>query len=236
MCTSKELAMTTEAFENNSGCESSSHEQHLCYIISQGFHLTDETEYQSLIKYPKFKCQKCNRLAASEINLCKPAKLSLEQEADNEKLTRRFMRFKSVYELLDAAMMREVKAQELYTKMALMVENPWMSKALEGFAHEERQHRRKLEAIRAGKITLEENEIIDLGIDDKIEDIKPHSNMNYLELLAYAIKKEDSSHRFYKSLASKFSEPELKDIFLKLAQEEANHKRQLEIEYDSIKP
>jgi rubrerythrin len=33
-------------------------------------------------------------------------------------------------------------------------------------------------------------------------------------------------------LASIFSEPELKDIFLKLAQEEANHKRRFEIEYD----
>ena len=168
MCTSKELTMAKKPFENSSGCESSSHEQHLCYIISQGFHLTDEGEYQALIKNPKFKCQKCNRLAAREINLCKPIKLSLEREADNEKLTRRFLRFKSVYELLDAAIMREIKAQELYAKTALMVENPWMRKALEGFAHEERQHQRKLEAIRAGKITLEANEINDLSIDDTI--------------------------------------------------------------------
>ena len=146
------------------------------------------------------------------------------------------MRFESVHELLDAAIMREIKAQELYTKMAFMVENPWMSKVLEGFAHEEHQHRCKLEAIKEGKIALEQDELNDLCIDDTIEDVKPHKNMNYLELLAYAITKEDSSHRFYASMASKFSEPELKDIFLKLAQEEANHRRQLEIEYNSIKP
>ncbi len=228
--------MTKEAFKDSSGCGSSSHEQHLCYIISQGFHLNDEAEYQVLIKNPKFKCQKCNRLAASKINLCKPEKLSPVQEADSEGLCEKFMRFKSVYEVLDAAIMREIKAQELYTKMSFMVENPWMIKALEGFAGEEHQHRRKLEAVRAGKITLDENEINDLGIDETIEEIEPHANMDYLELLAYAIKKEDSSNRFYKSLASKFSDPELKDIFLKLAQEEANHRRQLEIEYDSIKP
>jgi rubrerythrin len=33
-------------------------------------------------------------------------------------------------------------------------------------------------------------------------------------------------------MASIFSEPELKDIFLKLAKEEANHRQRLEIEYD----
>jgi len=58
--------------------------------------------------------------------------------------------------------------------------------------------------------------------------------MNYPELLVYAIKKENSSHRLYATMASIFSEPELKDIFLKLALEEANHKRRLEIEHDSV--
>ena len=59
--------------------------------------------------------------------------------------------------------------------------------------------------------------------------------MNYLELLAYAIKKEDSSYRYYTSMASIFSEPELKDIFLKLAKEEANHRQKLETEYYLMK-
>ena len=227
--------MTKGTFKNNLECESSSHTRHLCYIISQGFHLTDDAEYQALIKDPHFKCQKCGRLAANEINLCKPARISLEQGDDCKKFIKGFMRFESVCEILDAAIMREIKAQELYTKMAFMVQNPWMRKTLEGFAQQERQHRCKLEAIKEGKITLEQDEINDLGIHDTIEDIKPDSNMNYLELIAFAIKKEDNSYRFYKSIASKCSEPELKDIFLKLAQEEANHRRQLEIEYDSIK-
>lgn len=228
--------MNEKAFKDDSGCGSSSHEQHLCYIISQGFHLTDEVEYQALIKDPLFKCQKCGRLAASQINLCKPEKLSANPGVDPEGLCERFMKFQSVNELLDAAIMREIQAQELYTKMAFMVKNPWMTNVLEGFAQEERQHRRKLEAVRAGKITLEQNEIADVSFEDEIEDIAPHEKMNYLELLAYAINKENKSYLFYTSLASKLSEPELKDIFLKLAQEEANHRHQLEIEYDSMKP
>jgi rubrerythrin len=138
----------------------------------------------------------------------------------------------SVDEVLDFAIAGEIQAQELYLKMSLMVENPWMCRTLEGFAQEELQHRIKLEAVKAGKITLDREKVGDLGIDDTLEDVKPHASMDYPELLVYAIKKENSSHRLYAGLASIFSEPELKDIFLKLAQEEANHKRRFEIEYD----
>jgi rubrerythrin len=227
--------MAEEVYKNNSECESSSHEQHLCYIIAQGFHLTDEAEYQALIKNPQFKCQKCGRLAASRINLCKPEKFSPGQGGDSGRLCERFMRFRSVNEILDAAIMREIQAQELYTKMAFMVKNPWMSKVLEDFAQQERQHCRKLEAVRAGKIKLEQKEISDISLEGEVEDVKPHENMNYLELLAYAIKKEDNSYKFYTLMASKFSDSELKDVFLKLAQEEASHRQQLEVEYNSTK-
>ncbi len=224
--------MTEDTFSSNSGCESSSHELHLCYMVSQGFNLSDETEYQALVKDPQFKCQKCGRLAKSGINLCKPAKLSLNRTDTCEELKSRIMKFKSVDELLDTAIIREIQAQELYIKMAFMVKNPWMCKVIEGFAKEEQQHRIKLEAVKRGKVGLEQKEVANLGIVDELEDIKPHANMDYLELLAYAIKKENSSYRYYTSMASIFSKSELKDIFLKLAQEEANHRRQLEIEYD----
>ena len=143
-------------------------------------------------------------------------------------------KFRSVDEVLDFAIAGEIQAQELYLKMAFMVENPWMSRTLEGFAQEELQHRVKLEAVKAGKITLDREEVGDLGIDDTLEDVKSHTSMDYPELLVYAIKKENSSHRLYATMASIFSEPELKDIFLKLALEEANHKRRFEIEYDSV--
>lgn len=224
--------MTEEAPGNNSGCESFSHEQHLCYMVSQGFHLTDEAEYQALVKDPEFKCQNCGRLAKSKISLCKPVRLSPDREACSEGLRARMMKSRSVGELLDVAIIRETEAQELYIKMASMVENPWMDRVLKGFAREEQLHRAKLEAVKAGEIVLELEEIGELGIEDRPENIVPYASMSYPELLAYAIKKEEGSHRLYESMASLFSEPGLKDTFLKLAQEEANHRRRLEIEYD----
>jgi hypothetical protein len=67
--------MAKESVSGKSGCKSPSHGRHLCYIVSQGFHLSDPQEYQSLVKEPEFKCRHCGRVAKSENNLCKPTEL-----------------------------------------------------------------------------------------------------------------------------------------------------------------
>jgi rubrerythrin len=143
-------------------------------------------------------------------------------------------KLRSVDEVLDFAIAGEAKAHELYIRMAAMVENQWMCGVLKGFAEKELQHQAKLKAVKAGKIGLEREEVGDLGIADTLEDVKPHASMDYRELLVFAIKKENVSHRLYATMASIFSEPELKDLFRKLSEEEAEHKRRFEIEYDSM--
>lgn len=59
--------------QHNPECKSESHSEHLCYIISQGFHLSDADKYNELVKDTKFKCEQCGRLAKSSNNLCMPA-------------------------------------------------------------------------------------------------------------------------------------------------------------------
>ena len=61
--------------ENNSECESSDHSEHLCYIISQGFHLDKRDEYADMVKDAQFVCEHCGRIANSGKYLCKPMKL-----------------------------------------------------------------------------------------------------------------------------------------------------------------
>jgi hypothetical protein len=56
-------------------CHSDAHTKHLCYIVSQGFHLSDEAEYKMMVKEPQFKCKQCGRVAKSDNNLCKPINL-----------------------------------------------------------------------------------------------------------------------------------------------------------------
>ena len=88
--------------------------------------------------------------------------------------------------------------------------------------------------VKAGKIALERDQVGDLGISDTLEDIKPKAGMNYRELLVFAIKKENTAHKLYARLAVIFSEPELSGLFRKLAEEEADHKRRFEVQYESL--
>ena len=60
---------------SNPECKSESHSNHLCYFVSQGFHLTNDKEYNTMVQDPQFKCQHCGRVAKKAENLCKPVKL-----------------------------------------------------------------------------------------------------------------------------------------------------------------
>jgi len=137
-------------------------------------------------------------------------------------------------DVLDFAIAGESKAAELYMKMAATAENPWMRKTLESFAQEELQHHKKLKAVRAGSIALECEGVGDLGLAEKLDDVEPNPDMDYPELLVFAIKKENTSHGLYKRLASIFTEPELQGTFLALAEQETEHKRRFELEYESL--
>jgi hypothetical protein len=62
---------TIMAMQNNNGPP----DEHLCYIVSQGFHLTDEQSYFALVTDPKFRCSHCGKRATHNSNLCVPMEL-----------------------------------------------------------------------------------------------------------------------------------------------------------------
>jgi hypothetical protein len=66
---------TAETQVNNTDCRTGVHTDHLCYMISQGFHLSDEKEYKTLVDDPQFRCNHCGRTAKSGANLCVPVQL-----------------------------------------------------------------------------------------------------------------------------------------------------------------
>ena len=51
------------------------HDKHLCYLNNLGFQISNPGDYKELVRDGKFVCKICGRVAAKEINLCKPAKL-----------------------------------------------------------------------------------------------------------------------------------------------------------------
>lgn len=49
--------------------------ERVCYIISQGMHLTDPQAYRVLIEAPRFRCRHCGYAAHCDENLCVPIEL-----------------------------------------------------------------------------------------------------------------------------------------------------------------
>jgi len=141
-------------------------------------------------------------------------------------------KFSSIDEVLDVAIDREIEARDFYMKLADMVENPEMVKVLSDLALEELEHKAKLEAVKAGEISIGEGAVGNLGITCHVKDVEPYAKMSYVDLLVVGMKKEEASRKLYTDLAAIAQEQELRDIFLKLAQEEAGHKLRFEIEYD----
>ena len=140
--------------------------------------------------------------------------------------------FGSIDEVLDFAIKREIEAQNFYMELADFVEKPEMAKVLSDLASEEVEHKEKLEAVKAGEIGIDEEEVGKLDIAEYVQDVEQHPKMSYVDLLVVGMKKEEISRKLYTDLATIAQRQEMRDIFLKLAQEEAKHKLRFEIEYD----
>ena len=130
------------------------------------------------------------------------------------------------------AIAREAEAHRFYTRLARSVQKPEMRQIIEDLAAEELEHKAKLEAVLAGEVAIDDEEIGCLGITDRLLEVKPSADMSYTDILAFAMNKEKAAFTLYSNLALLSRTDHLRDTFLKLAQEEANHKLRFEIEYD----
>lgn len=140
--------------------------------------------------------------------------------------------FKSFNEVMDFAIDSEIEAVNFYKILADFVEKPEMAEVLLDLALQESGHKAQLEAVKAGSIVIDDQEVGDLGITNKVKDVEPYAKMNYVDLLVIGMKKEEAARKLYTDLATVAQTQEIRDIFLKLAQEEAEHKMRFELEYD----
>jgi len=141
--------------------------------------------------------------------------------------------FKTADDILDFAIGEEEGAAAFYTELAGRMETPGTKKIFETFAQEEIGHKAKLEAVKQGrKLELQAEKVMDLKIGDYLVDVEPKPGMGYQDALIVAMKKEKVAFKLYSDLAAKTDNPELTELFLNLAQEEAKHKLRFEVEYD----
>jgi rubrerythrin len=141
--------------------------------------------------------------------------------------------FETIDDILDFAIGEEEGAQKFYESLASSASSSGMREVFEGFAREERGHKARLEAIRGGKAREGFVEgVQDLKIGDYLVELDPTPETSYQEALILAMKKEKAAFKLYSDLAAVAPDEELKNTFLGLAQEEAQHKLRFQVEYD----
>ena len=142
------------------------------------------------------------------------------------------MNWNSLEEVLRFAIRKEADAAAFY-RMAADRSNPGVKKFFEELARMEDGHKKKLEGFGLKKIEkMELKKTQGFGIAEMVEEVPFSSDMSYADLLRMAIKNEEKSEHFYTSTAKSVTDPQLKKLFMILAQEEITHKKRLEKIYD----
>jgi len=142
---------------------------------------------------------------------------------------------RTVEGILDFAIRGEEESVEFYTDLAKKSARPGMERIFLEFADEERKHKAKLLAVKAGKqLQPAAAKIADLRITDFLVDVEPTPDLDYQGALIVAMKKEKAAFALYNQLADLAPEASLRDLLLALAQEEAKHKLRFELEYDQV--
>lgn len=144
------------------------------------------------------------------------------------------MEFKSFDEVIDFAINREIEAADFYNKLQTLVKHESSIKLLKELEAMEIAHADALRKFNREELESEyvAPKIQNLKIADTMEDINPQSEMNYQEILVLSIKAEQHANELYLKLAAETDDKNTKNLFLRLADEEAKHKLHLEKIYD----
>jgi rubrerythrin len=139
----------------------------------------------------------------------------------------------TIDEILDYAIDQEQQAADFYTSLAGRAEKAGMKEVLLEFAEEEKRHKQRLLAVKAGEHELTpEQEVLDLKISDYLVEVDENEDISYQDALIIAMKRERAAYELYSDMAEKVPESQLKEVLAGLAKEEAKHKLFFESEYD----
>ncbi len=144
------------------------------------------------------------------------------------------IQFNTIDDVLEFAIKDEQRASDLYAGLATRSRNKEIQQMFEQFSREELGHKKRLESIKRGSVVVVTPKIVqDLKIGDYLVEVDTsRDDLSYQEALIAAMKEEKAAFRLYSDLAARTDHSEMKETFLKLAQEEAKHKLRFEIEYD----
>ena len=142
----------------------------------------------------------------------------------------------TVGEILEFAIEREISASEFYMEVAEQVEKAEVRELFRELAKVELEHKAalELELMKEGLVAKTDGRISAIEAGDYLVAGEVREDMDYKDVLVLGMQKEKASFRLYIDLSSLVEDGQQREILLEIAEEEARHKMQFEIEFDKI--
>jgi rubrerythrin len=143
------------------------------------------------------------------------------------------MKTNSLEEVLKFAIEKELEAANFYNELQKIVRVPESREMLREFEKMELGHADILKNLTLNQIDkYKQGKVTNLKISDYMVEPVQHEDMTFQDVLVIAMKKEEAANKMYEDLAGDSDDEQVRNLFLKLASEEAKHKLQLETIYD----
>ena len=137
-------------------------------------------------------------------------------------------------EVIETAIQREEAAYAFYMDLFNQIEDNSVKDTLHWIAGEEKKHKEFLVKYRDGQLaadTLEMKKVVHYQVAEHLNEPAVEKEMRSEDVFLVASHRELRSYAFYSDLAGMHPSGELKDILLKMAQEELKHKEKMEYLY-----
>jgi rubrerythrin len=141
---------------------------------------------------------------------------------------------KHLSEVIDLAIQREEEAYDFYMDIFNKLEDPGIKDTIHFIAGEEKKHKAFLVNYREGDYApdaLRMTDVVDYKISKYLEEPEITKETKREDIYLIASHRELRSHRFYTELANMHDETYLKDMLVKMANEELKHKEKMEYLY-----
>ena len=127
--------------------------------------------------------------------------------------------------IIDFAIDKEQEAVDFYMGLAGKVNIGAIAEELKKIAKMEEGHRDRLKKVDAPASASSATEpVVDLKIADYLVDKEPKPDMTWQDLLQITMKRELSAMNLYTDLSKQVTDPNSKELFKNLAEEERAHK------------
>jgi rubrerythrin len=140
----------------------------------------------------------------------------------------------TVSEVIDKAIQREEEAYAFYMDIFNKIEDQSAKDTLEWVAAEEKKHKQFLVDYRDGKFgtsALRKTDVVDYHIAEYQEEPEISEDMQREDVFLIASHREKRSHQFYLGLSEIHPTGEVRDMLVRMANEELKHKEKMEYLY-----